>query len=111
MQFKRLINLERRKKNNQQIESDLHLIFSLYEGIHVMVEQTDDLFGFIVIFINHGLTFFMICTFGFSIVFCKEVFAYNNLAVQVASILVAYVIRIAISLKLMGRLHSSADPL
>ena len=91
-----------------QIESDLHRIFSLYEGIRVMVKRTDSLFGFIVVF-NHGLTFFMICTFGFSLVFWKEDLAYN-LAMQVA-ILIAFVIRIIISLKLMVRLHSSSDPL
>ena len=91
-----------------QIESDLHRIFSLYEGIRVMVKRTDSLFGFIVVF-NHGLTFFMICTFGFSLVFWKEDLAYN-LAMQVA-ILIAFVIRITISLKLMVRLHSSSDPL
>ena len=100
----------------QQIDDDacqllavqIHRIFCLYEEIRVMVKRTDDLFGFIVIF-NHGLTFFMICTFGFSLVFWKEELAYN-LAMQVV-ILVAYLFRIGISLKLMVRLHSSFDPL
>ena len=94
--------------SSSQIESDLHRIFSLYEGIRVMVKRADDLFGFIVVF-NHGLTFLMIVTFAFSLVFWKEAFLYN-VAMQVA-ILVAFVIRIAISLKLMVRLHSASDPL
>ena len=94
-------------KPPSQIESDLHRIFSLYEEIRVMVKRTDSLFGFIVVF-NHGLTFFMICIFGFSFVFWKEELAY--VAMQVA-IVIAFLIRITISLKLMVRLHSSSDPL
>ena len=94
--------------SSSQIESDLHRIFSLYEGIRVMVKRADDLFGFIVVF-NHGLTFLMIVIFAFSLVFWNEALSYN-VAMQV-TILIAFIIRIAISLKLMVRLHSSFDPL
>ena len=96
------------ERGSAQIESDLHRIFSLYEGVRAMVKRADDLFGSIVVF-NHGLTFSMIVTFAFSLIFIKEALAYN-IVMQVV-LLVAFIIRIAISLKLMGRLHSSVDPL
>ena len=99
---------DRQEPPSVKIESDLHHIFSLYEQIRAMVKRADDLFGPIVIF-NHGLTFFMIVTFGFSLIFWKEALAYN--VVMQVVVFVAYIIRIVISLKLMGRLHSSADPL
>ena len=89
-------------------ELDLHRIISLYEGIREKVKRADDLFGSIVVF-NHGLTFLMVVVFCFSLIFWKEALAYN-IIMQLA-ILFALLIRITISLKLMGRLHSTADPL
>jgi hypothetical protein len=94
--------------NHGPIESDLHRIFSLYERIRSTVKQADDFFGSIVI-LNHGLTLFMIVTFGFSLIFWKEAFAYN--VVMQVVVLIAYIFRLTISLKLMGRLYSSSDPL
>jgi hypothetical protein len=107
-QFQTNISAEEIEILPAQIESDLHRFFSLYEGIRELVKRADDLFGSIVIF-NHGLTFFMIVVFGFSLIFWKEALAYNVIMQLV--ILFALVIRIIISLKLMGRLHSSTDPL
>ena len=109
----KLVTKESMRANEHQelplrIESDLHSIFLLYEGIRSMVKRADDLFGSIVVF-NHGLTFSMIVTFAFSLIFVKEALVYN-IAMQVV-LLIAFIIRIAISLKLMGRLHSSVDPL
>ena len=51
----------------------------------------------------------MVVVFCFSLIFWKEALAYN-IIMQLA-ILFALLIRITISLKLMGRLHSTADPL
>jgi len=99
---------DRQEPPPAKIESNLHRIFFLYEQVRAMVKRADDLFGPIVIF-NHGLTFFMIVTFGFSLIFWKEALAYN--VVMQVVVFVAYIIRIVISLKLMGRLHASADPL
>jgi len=85
---------------SSQIESDLHRIFSLYEGIRVMVKRADDQSRTDLLNDCHVRFFARLLEKSVRV----------QIVMQVV-ILIAFVIRIIISLKLMVRLHSASDPL